>query len=146
MNDSDAKVVLERLLGLLCRSLPAYLADARPWAKSANPALVSELERLAADQDRYARRVADAIVAGGGRPEPGRFPIEYTSKHDLNLAFLVQEVIDGLHRDADTVKHCAAQLEDLPPLHSLAEEIHGNLRGHLDLLREMSKSPTASTP
>jgi hypothetical protein len=89
------------------------------------------------DQQMYARRVAEAITERGGRPDPGRFPMSMTAKNDLSLEFLLREVIDDQRRTAAAVEHCAALLEDAPPLHSLAEETFGNVRGHLDTLTEM---------
>jgi hypothetical protein len=33
MKNYEATAVLNRLLAVLCRGLPAYLADARPWTR-----------------------------------------------------------------------------------------------------------------
>jgi len=132
--------VLERLLKLLCRSLPAYLDDARPWAQAGDHRVQAALDRLVADQQMYARRVAEAITERGGRPDPGRFPMALTAQNDLALDFLLREVVDDQQRMAEAAERCAASLEDLPRLHSLAEEISGNVRGHLDVLREMIKA------
>jgi hypothetical protein len=131
-----AIAVLNELLGILCRSLPAYLADAKPWGQSSDQRLSSALDRLAADQQRYSRRLSEAIVAHGGRPEPGRFSMQFTAKHDLSLQFLRLEVIRQQEQDILAIQRCAAQLEDIPPLHYLAEEILGNAKGHLDILKE----------
>jgi hypothetical protein len=128
--------VLNELLRTLCGSLTAYLADARPWTQSDDRQLRAALDHLVADQQRYARRVSEAITAQGGRPEPGRFPMNFTAKHDLSLEYLLSEVIEGQKRDVSAIEHCAAQLEDIALLHSLAEEILGNARGHLEVLQE----------
>jgi hypothetical protein len=138
MNPFEAIPVLERLLKLLCRSLPAYLANARPWAQARDRQVQAALDRLVADQQMYAQRVAEAITRCGGRPDPGRFPASMAAKNDLGLEFLLQEVIEDQQRAAAAIEHCAAQLDGLPPLHSLAEEIFGNVRGHVDILREMT--------
>ena len=63
MNAFEAIPVLNELLRILCRSLPAYLADAKPWAQSDDQQLRAALDHLVADQQRYARRVAEAITA-----------------------------------------------------------------------------------
>ena len=131
--------VLNRLLGLLCRSLPAYLADARPWTQSDNRQLRTALDQLVADQQRYARRVTEAITERGGRPDPGRFPTEFTAKNDLALEFLRREMIRRQQQDVAAIQQCAVELEGGASLHSLAEEILGNARGHLDILKEMTK-------
>jgi hypothetical protein len=128
---------LNRLLALLCRSLPAYLADARPWTATGCGAIRGAIQQLAADQQRYARRVAEAITRLGGRPEAGRFPAAFAAKNDLALDFLVQEVLDCQERDVALLARCAAELEGAPALHALAEEILGNAKGHLDVLREV---------
>jgi hypothetical protein len=127
---------LNELLRTLCRSLPAYLADAKPWTQAEDRQLRAALDRLVADQQRYARRVTEAIVAYGGRPDPGRFAMQLTGKNDLSLEFLCPVVIDRQKRDIAVIERCAAELEDVPALHSLAEEILGNAKGHLDILKD----------
>ena len=129
--------VLNDLLRILCRSLPAYLADAKPWAQSEDRQLRVALSHLVADQQRYAQRVAEAIAERGGRPDPGRFPAEFTAKHDLSIEFLRKEVIGQQEQNVLAIERCAAQVEDVAVLHALAEEILGNAKGHLDVLKEM---------
>jgi hypothetical protein len=140
MDPFEAIPVLQRLLKLLCRSLPAYLADARPWARAGDRRIQAALDRLVADQQTYARRLAEAITRLGGRPDLGQFPTTLAAKNDLGLDFLLQEVIADQVRAAAAIEHCSAQLENEPALHSLAEEIFGNVRGHVDILRDMAKA------
>jgi hypothetical protein len=132
--------VLNELLQVLCRSLPAYLADAKPWGQSEDQPLRSALDRLVADQQRYARRLSEAITDRGGRPDRGQFAMQWMAKNDLAIGFLLQEVIRQQEQDVATIECCAAQLEGIAPLHSLAEEILGNAKGHLDVLREMTNA------
>jgi hypothetical protein len=139
MNSVKTIQTLNELLRVLCRSLPAYLADARPWARSNDQQLRSALDHLVADQKRYAQYVAEAIAAQGGRPDPGSFASQFTAKHDLSLDFLLHEVIGHQERDISAIKRCAARLEDTSSLHALAEEILGNAKGHLDVLKERTK-------
>lgn len=137
MNSLKTIQVLDKLLGILSRSLPAYLADAKPWTQSADQKLCAALDNLVADQQRYARRLDEAITELGGRPDPGRFPMNFTAKHDLSLGFLVQELAIQQEQDISMIERCAAQLESISSLHALAEEILGNARGHLDILKEV---------
>ena len=137
MNSFQAIEVLNELLRVLCRSLPAYLADAKPWAQSEDRRLAAALDRLVVDQQHYARLVSDAITAEGGRPDPGQFPMRWTAKNDLSIEFLRQEVIGQLEQSIPVIEGCAAQLESVAAFHALAEEVLGNTRGHLDILREM---------
>lgn len=133
--------LLEELFMILCRSLPAYLADARPLGNSPKlQGLRDELARIVADERRYAKRVADAIIELGGQPNPGRFPDEFASKNDLSLEFLRDEVLERQQWTVAAMEHCASQLEDTAAWHSLAEEMLGNARGHLDILNELSKA------
>lgn len=131
--------VLNKLLRILCRSLPAYLADAKPWEHSKERQLCAALDRLVVDQRRYARRVTEAIVERGGRPDPGRFPTEFTAKNDLALEFLRREIIRQQEQDVAAIQQCAEAFEGAASLHSLAEEILGNARGHLEILKEGTK-------
>ncbi len=135
--------VLNRLLVLMCRSLAAYLAEARPWTRIGRQEIQTLLDRLAADQQRYARRVAEAITRRGARPNPGHFPVEFTAKNDLALDFLFREVVAHQEHDVAMIERCAAELETAPALHALAEEILGNARGHFDILLEKLKEEAA---
>lgn len=137
MNSLKAVQVLNKLLSILCRSLPAYLADAKPWAQGVDKNLCASLDNLVADQQRYARRVNEAITEYGGRPDPGRFPMNFAAKNDLSLGFLLQEIVAQQEQDVSMLERCAAQLEGISSLHALAEEVLGNARGHLDILAEM---------
>ena len=139
MKSFEAIPVLNKLLALLCRSLPAYLADARPWTRIGRQEIQTLLDRLVADQQRYARRVAEAISRRGARPNPGRFPAEFTAKNDLALDFLFREVVAHLEHDVAMIERCAAELDTAPALHALAEEILGNARGHFEVLLEKLK-------
>jgi len=138
MPTTDSITVLNRLLTIVSRSLPSYLADARPWSRSDARRLRGALERLATDQRMYARRLAEAIVARGGRPAPGNFSATMAAKNDLAIEYLLPAILDDLRRAADAVRRCSARLEDRPDLHALAEEIGGNLQGHADALRELA--------
>lgn len=137
MKALEVIAVLNELLRILCRSLPAYLANAKPWAQSEDGQLREALDHLVADQQRYARLVGDAVTAHGGRPDPGQFAMHWMAKHDLSLGFLVREIILHQEQDVAAIEQCAAELEEIASLHSLAEEILGNARGHLDILKEI---------
>jgi hypothetical protein len=140
MKPFEAIQVLNRLLNILCRSLPAYLADAKPWSRSNHRPLQAAFDRLVADQQLYARRLSDAITQRGARPDPGSFPPEFSAKNDLSLNFLLQNVIQCQRQDIISIEQCVAELESESVLHALAEEILGNAKGHLDILKEQMKS------
>jgi hypothetical protein len=130
----DTTIPLGQILRVLCRSLPMYLEDARPWTAGDDEPLRTALARLVADQRRLARRVADAILRRGGQPAPGPFPLEFTGLNDVSLSYLAGQVCDRVQRDIDAVGRAVAELAADPEARDLAEEVLGNLQGHLDLL------------
>jgi hypothetical protein len=134
MNPHETIPVLNQLLQVLCRSLPAYLADVKMAGWDVGEAIRLSLERLVADQRMYAQRVAEAISERGGRPNPGAFPTEFTAKNDLSLTFLLREIVDSQRQEVAAITDCVARLENESSLHALAEEILGNAKGHLDIL------------
>ena len=145
MNEAEVVEQLDRLLRTLCRSLPMYLQEARPWTRQEDDPITEALDCLASDQQTFARRVADAIVDHGGRPDPGCFPVAFTGINDVSTDFLLQEAIDHQQQNAATIKQCVDRLADVPLLHSLAEEIYGNAQGHLDTLERLQRGENAAT-
>ena len=137
MSPAESIAVLNRLLHQLCRALPMYLADARPWSRPEHRAAQKALDLLVADRHDDVQRVAEAIVELDGHPDPGVFPMDFSAMNDLSLEFLLQKVIEEQHRDIAAVRQCAAELADDPPLCALAEEILGNARGHAEILEEI---------
>jgi hypothetical protein len=130
--------VLNRLLHVLCRSLPMYLAEARPWSRPEHRAAQKALDLLVADRHDDAMRVAEAIVERGGHPDPGVFPIEFSAMNDLAMDFLLRKVLEGQHADIAAIRQCAAELAGEPPFQELAEEILGNAKGHAEILGEIA--------
>ena len=85
--------------------------------------------------------MAEAIVEHGGRPDPGRFPIEFTAKNDLGAGVpAAGRSPSGSSRDVEATPAVRRRLgRCMPSLHALAEEILGNARGHLEILEPMSE-------
>lgn len=135
MNQTDPIEVLNRLLRILYRSLPVYLAEVKPWSTQDSED-GRAIELIAADQLRLAGRVADAILEQGGRIDTGHFPAEFTSKHDLATDYLVREAVEHHQRDVAAIQQCVADLDKAPFLRPLAEEALGSARGHLENLKE----------
>ncbi len=139
MNANESTAVLNRLLGLLCRSLPTYLADVRTLGHPEGEKIRAALHRLVADQRMYAGRVSDAVVRCGGQPDSGRFPTEFAAKNDLSIEFLLGEIVAGQERDVAAIAECVGRLGAASALHALAEEILGNAKGHLEILQALLK-------
>jgi hypothetical protein len=128
--------VLSDVLRMLCRGLPQYLIDAKPWLRQDDAPFLAALRHLIADQRHYARLTAEAVTFRGGRPDPGTFPLEYASINDLSLVFLRTKILEQLRADYLTLIDASKQLADQHELNSLVEEIVGNYRGHLEVLEE----------
>jgi hypothetical protein len=139
MNATESIPVLNRLLGLLCRSLPTYLAEVRTLGHPEGEKIRLALHQLVADQRMYAKRIAEAITQSGGQPNSGRFPTDFAAKNDLSIDFLLREIIASHDRDVVAITQCVEQLEGESTLHALAEEVLGNAKGHLDILQELVK-------
>ncbi len=138
MTQPDRIVTLNRLLRTLTRSLPVYLDGTRPWVRPGNERIRSAIAMVASDERMYAERVAEAIFAAGGRPEPGPVPVLFTGWHDLAVDYLLRRVIDYQRCDIEGIRQAVDRLRDAPALRELAEEILGNAVGHLHNLEELA--------
>jgi hypothetical protein len=143
MNDSQnntvALDVLGGLLRLLCRGLPVYLLEVRPWVSSADESLSKALARLVDDRRLYAGHVAQAILSRGGYPDPGPFPLKFTGLNDVSLEYLARTLHASLRADMEILQSYSRRLEEMPRLHALSEEILGNTRGHAEILENVIK-------
>ncbi len=137
MHILEALPLLNQLLHLLARSLPIYLTDARPIMHDGQSEALKILDNLANDQRRYAERVAAEILRLGCRPDPGRFPSEFTAKNDLALDFLLIDVLEYHEQSVFLLEYFVEQLERYPRLGELAEEILDNARKHLESLHRL---------
>ncbi len=129
--------MLNQLLHLLCRGLPAYVVEVNPWTQPAAQPLRKALANLAADRRLYANRTTQAILDRGAYPDPGQFPLEYTGLNDVSIVYLTHELIDSLHVDTEILPEISAQFAAIPELHDLTEEILGNTIGHAEILEKV---------
>lgn len=137
MNVTEPVPALNRILHVLARSLPAYLASARPWATEGTAPLRLALATLADDQRRYANLVAEAIVGLGGHPSPGSYSHTFWDLNDLEPRFLLARVLQRHACDVETLRQCSHALHDHPALRDLTDEILGNAQGHQEVLEEL---------
>lgn len=135
--------VLNRLLRIVYRSLPMYLANTSPWTSRRDGQAEAVLARLVADSKHYAQKLADAILDRNGILETGSFPIEYADVHDLSLDYMVGELIESQHRNIAAIGRCVTALGRDRAARALAEEVLGNARGHLESLEELTPQATA---
>jgi hypothetical protein len=145
MPSPDTLQILNRVLELLQRSFPQYLRYARPYIPPGRQKVMETIEEITSCQDALAERVTQYIVESDGTPNPGKFAIEFTDTHDLEIDFLIQEAIGYQREDIASLQACVDQLRLAPAAQSLASEALGMAKGHLESLQELSAHPGAST-
>src|SRR5262249_10499764 len=139
-----ANAALNRLLVILYRSLPMYLADAAPWTRPADEEAKKVLGHIVADYKKYAGRIAELLLERRHVLGFGEYPMAFTDTHDLSLDYLINELISYQKQDIGAIEQCGADLRTDLPAKALAEEILGNARGHLESLEELRKQPAAA--
>jgi hypothetical protein len=141
MSLSDQLRVLNRLLAIVHRSLPMYLAEAGPWTHAGDEQAVRVLGAILTDAKHYAQRIAEMILAHRGALDLGEFPMEFTDLNMLSLDFLLTELVRWGRQDIGKIESCVAALPIGTKARALAEEVLGNARGHLESLEELLKRP-----
>jgi hypothetical protein len=127
---------LNRLLAIQCYSLVDYLSEAPPWTHPGNEDLVDATRDIVDDHEHYAQRLADAIEGGEGCLVSGSFPMTFLSLNDLAQDYLLAKLIENQQRNIQAIEQCVAELVEDPLAWSLASEILGSERAHLDILQE----------
>jgi bacterioferritin (cytochrome b1) len=128
--------VLNRLLANQCYSLVNYLSEAPPWTRPGNEELVHVILGITQDREHYAQRLAEAIYERDGGVDSGLFPMTFMSLNDLALDYLLAKLIENQQRDIQAAEQCVAELVEDPLAWSLASEVLGSERAHLDILKE----------
>jgi hypothetical protein len=140
----DTNAVLNRLLVTLYRSSPMYLGDtASSWTHPGDEAAKQIVNAIAADYRMYTQRLIDLLQDRRATFGFGEYPMAFTDTHDLSLDYLVGELIFYQQEDIAFLEKCVSALVTDPQGRSLAEEILGNARGHLESLQELAKVPAA---
>jgi hypothetical protein len=145
MSSSATIEVLDRVLVILRRSFPQYLKYARPHVPPGRENILEIVDEIVAGQDALAARVAEQIFQSGALPDHGKFPIEFTDTHDLDIDFLIEEAIGYQKQDIADLAQCVDELRLAPAAQSLAAEALGMAKGHLESLEELPVNPAAST-
>jgi len=140
MSQPQTTLLLNRLLGIVCRSFPQYLQYSRPYIPPGHEDATDAFESIVVDQNGLAERVSQMITDGLSLPRPGEFPMEFTDKHDLGIDFLIQLAIGYQQQDIAAIGELIEQLQLAPAAKALAEEALGMAKGHLDSLRDLAVS------
>jgi hypothetical protein len=133
--------VLNRLLALHSRSLPSYLASARPYCRRGDERAREVLDHIFADHQLMVDQIATLIAEERGVPNLGTYPMEYTDLHDLAIDYVIGLVIAQQKKDIATIETCVAEIGDHARGRALALEALGAAKGHLESLEELMTSP-----
>ena len=132
--------VLNRLLALHSRSLPTYLASARPWIADNEEQATTVLRHIAESQESMVERLGTMVVEEGGIPHIGEFPLFFTDMHDLSIDYILPRLIEWIESDVKTIRECISDLNGAPAAQAIAEEALGAAQAHLDSLRELQEA------
>src|SRR5262245_48916676 len=106
MTSPDTTYVLNRVLAILRRSFPQYLKFGRPYIPAGRKNVMETIEEIVAGQDALAERVVHYIFESGSLPDYGKFPIEFTDTHDLEIDFLIEEALGYQRQDIADLAQC----------------------------------------
>lgn len=143
MNHDPAIDVLNRILAVLNRSLPMYLANADPWTQAGDEQAAKVLARIVQDQRRDVNRLAELIIDQSAHVRPGQWPMEFTDLNFLSLDYLLQELLRHQKLDIAQLERCVALLAHNRQARELAEEILGSEKAHLEALEDLSHQSVA---
>lgn len=136
--------VLNLLLQVQNRSLPAYLAQAALFVDRGDQRIAAVLANIHADQHAMAARLADFIRERRGRLEPGTFPMVFTDLNFVSVSHLLPELIRYQKLDIQAIERCVDQLANDPEARALAEEVLGAEKAHLEQLQELAVEPAGA--
>lgn len=136
---------LNRLLQMHSRSLAVYLLECLPWVAPEAQAKAAVIREVGYGQRELSDRIAERIVALGGVPDLGDFPLHFTRYNDLSFDYLLGELIKMQRNHVQVASECVEALRNGPEAAlSMAEEAHGAALGFLDRLVELTQPATAS--
>ena len=131
---------LNRLSVAHNRSLPVYLQYAPPWINRNAEDVKLVLEQIVSDQEATVDRVSTMIQDAGEDVDPGEFPIEFTSLHDLSLDYLLSRMVEGQREIVSVCEQAVSELAADALAQAVAQEAVGTAKAHLDSLLELSGS------
>ncbi|GAA4434245.1 hypothetical protein [Bremerella cremea] len=135
--------LLNRVAALHHRSLPTYLAYARPWVALGGEANAHVIEDIAADHHDVVERVLEVLETADRPVSLGDFPMEYTSLNDLSLDFVLGEVTRFERRLLHSLEDIATWLDRESTATRLVNLAIGMAKGHLQNLAELTKSSSS---
>lgn len=137
MSQPATNALLNRLMAIVGRSFPQYLQYSRPFIPPGRGSVMETIDAIVADQNVMVERLSQMLSDANSSVRFGDFPMEYTDLHDLDIDFLMRAAVSYQQQDIETIAGIADDLRLAPAAQSLAEEVLGMTKGHLDSLREL---------
>ena len=134
--DTSTVEILNQLLVTHSRSLPMYLASARPHRRRGDDKAAEVLAHIVEDQRLMVDRIAEFIEDADGTIDAGEFSMEFTDLHDLSMDYIMQRVITYQKNEIAEIKYLSGQLDGQLRTKALAQEALGAANAHLQSLEE----------
>jgi hypothetical protein len=135
MQRSTAQV-LNRALAIVARSFPQYITFAHPYVPVGTEQAFQVLHDIAEDQAFMVERIAAAIDSAGYVSSYGEFSMDFTSKHDLRIDYLLSYAIDCQQQDIAQLEALSNQLATAAASRVLIDETLGMAIAHRELLEK----------
>ena len=129
---------LNRLSVAHNRSLSTYLQYAPPWMNRDVEEIKLVLGQIVSDQDAIVDRIGTMIQEAGEDVDPGEFPIEFASLHDLTVDYLLSRMVDGQREIISVCEQAVSELAADALAQAIAQEALGTAKAHLDSLQELA--------
>lgn len=129
---------LSKLVATLETSPAMYVADSGIWSYPGDEQLKRAIADVVEDQRNLAER-GSAILAEREvtAPQAG-YPLSFTAWHDLDLAFLLPRIIEGMRRQIDAIEGIIAMGSDDAAADGLSKDAMAATRRHIDILEQQA--------
>ena len=95
------------------------------------------LQQIVDDQEATVDRIGTMIQAAGQDVDPGEFPIQFTSLHDLSIDYLLEQLVKEQRAIISICEQAVDNLAADAMSQAVAQEAIGNAKAHLDSLQEL---------
>lgn len=129
---------LSQLVAILETSPAMYIADSGIWSYPGDENLKLALADIVGDQRNVAERASALLAEREVAPPKTGYPLSYTAWHDLDLAFLLPRLVEGMRRQVSALDGLVAADSGDPAAIGLAREAKATTLGHIDVLEQQA--------
>jgi len=128
---------LRRFVAALESSLAMYVSDSGIWSYPGPEEMKFALADLVGDHKSLLDRAGTVLAEREVATPRTAYPLAFTAWHDLDLAYLVPRIIDGLKAQVAVLDAVAATSGDDATAAELAREAVATNRRHADRLEQL---------